>query len=187
MLNVTNQLAIMTPNQRIFTLIEWARPIKPLLLIYCLSLLFSCRSVLEVPGKPLNELTGSTDEFPTGSPKYNVSIIADGKPLSDSRAIPGTTKEIELIAQLTEKSLKDYPQLNSTVTINKAIINLARGTQRVDFIDWPGSRPLATLLKQAQAGDRFIIQFDDVSVQTKQGVRQKVAKPNISLIAISVL
>lgn len=106
---------------------------------------------------------------------YAVSILVDDKPIDIVNGIPLTAKSVRINGQLSTKSRQDYPELNPDVAINKATISLVRGTKRVSFIDWAGTEPLAIVLSQnAKAGDRYVIQFEDVSAQTKQGTTRKL-------------
>ncbi|GAB3716945.1 hypothetical protein GCM10027592_58700 [Spirosoma flavus] len=107
-------------------------------------------------------------------PNYEVILMADGKPLDLSQGISARTKVLQLLGQLDQKSLQQYPQLKTTVLINKAILNLVRDTRRVAYEEWPGDGSIAGLFQQAKAGDRFVIQFDDVESLTKQGMVQKI-------------
>jgi hypothetical protein len=115
---------------------------------------------------------------------YDVAILADGKQIDPVRGIQDTTKELSFTGQLTKESRISYPQLKPDVTIGKATINLVRDTQRVGFINWPGTESLSSLFKQAKAGDRCLIQFDEVSVRSNQGVAQKVK--GFKLIQITI-
>ena len=115
---------------------------------------------------------------------YDVTILADGKPLELTKGIPVSTKAIRLIGQLTPKSKQAYPQLKQDVLIHKATLNLVRDTRRVGFITWPGDASIATLFKEAKVGDRFLVQFEDVELQTKQGQTQKL--DNSKLVQITV-
>ncbi|GAB4054649.1 hypothetical protein [Spirosoma litoris] len=118
------------------------------------------------------------------NPNYDVTILADGKPLELTQGIPVGTKAIHLIGQLTPKSQQEYPQLKHEVLIHKATLNLVRDIRRVGFITWPSDGGIATLFKEAKVGDRFLVQFDDVELQTKQGQTQKL--DNSKLVQIMV-
>ncbi|GAB3011643.1 hypothetical protein [Spirosoma pulveris] len=117
-------------------------------------------------------------------PNYDVTMIADGKPLDLGQGIPVHTKVLQLRGRLTQASQQQYPQLNPTVVINKATFNLIRDTRRVSYMNWPGQESIARLFKQAKAGDRFLIQFEDVESQTKQGVVQKI--DNFKIVQVTV-
>ncbi|QMW04755.1 hypothetical protein [Spirosoma foliorum] len=117
-------------------------------------------------------------------PSYDVTIVADGKPLDLSQGIPAHTRTLQLRAQLTQNSQQQYPQLKPTVLINKAILNLVRDTRRVSFVNWPSDESVASLFKQAQVGDRFLIQFEDVESQTKGGVVQKIDNSKIVQVTV---
>ncbi|GAB3890211.1 hypothetical protein [Spirosoma agri] len=117
-------------------------------------------------------------------PVYDVTVTADGKSLDLNQGISASTKTVELTGQLTPESQQQYPQLKPVVLINKAVFNLIRDTRRVGFINWPQDGSIARLFKEARSGDRFVIQFEDVEVQTKQGTTQKV--DGLKLIQISV-
>ncbi|GAB4028726.1 hypothetical protein [Spirosoma koreense] len=118
------------------------------------------------------------------NPKYIVTVVADGKPLNLSQGISLTTKTLDLTAQLTQESLREYPQLKPNIAINKAILNLVRDTKRVGYLDWSGEESIVTLLKEAKKGDRLVIQLEDVKAQTKKGVAQKVNDDKIIQISI---
>ncbi|GAB4009744.1 hypothetical protein GCM10028808_19120 [Spirosoma migulaei] len=106
---------------------------------------------------------------------YAVSILVDDKPIDIVKGIPITAKNVCISGQLSTKSRQEHPELNPDVEINKATISLVRGAERVSFIDWAGNEPLAIVLsKKAKAGDRYVIQFDEVSAQTSQGAAQKL-------------
>lgn len=115
---------------------------------------------------------------------YDVAILADGKPIDPVRGIQNTTKALSFTGQLTGESRISHPQLKPEVTISKAIINLVRDTRRVGFINWPGTESLKDLFKQARAGDRCIIQFDEVSVRSTRGVPRKLK--DFKIIQVSI-
>lgn len=117
-------------------------------------------------------------------PNYNVTITVDGKPLDLIQGISTHTKALQLTGQLTQDSQRQYPQLKSTVLINKATLNLIRNTRRVSFINWPGNGSVASLFSQAKAGDQFLIQFEDVESQTQQGVSQKIDNSKIVQVTV---
>ena len=54
------------------------------------------------------------------NPTYDVTIVADGKPIDLIQGIPARTKALQLTGQLTQKSQQQYPKLKPTVLINKA-------------------------------------------------------------------
>ncbi|WP_093835437.1 hypothetical protein [Spirosoma endophyticum] len=105
-------------------------------------------------------------------PDYNPVIIIDGKPLADYKStIPPSTKKLTVKGQLTDRSRQDYPELNSTVIIDKAVISIIRANRIVASINWKDSQSSSIdLSERAQTGDRFVIQFVDVSTQTKDGI-----------------
>ncbi|SFF20294.1 hypothetical protein SAMN05216167_1355 [Spirosoma endophyticum] len=105
---------------------------------------------------------------------YDVTIIADGKALDLSQGIPASTKTIELTGQRTQKDLQQDSQLKPDVLIQKATLTLARDTKKICAINWPGKASIANLFKEAKVGDRLMIQFEDVELQTKQGQTQKI-------------
>jgi hypothetical protein len=107
---------------------------------------------------------------------YTVSILVDEKLIDAAKGIPVTAKNIRIEGQLTKESRQVHPELAADIAINKATISLVRGTERVSFIDWAGNEPLAIVLSQkAKAGDRYVIEFEEVSAQTRQGAIQKLS------------
>jgi hypothetical protein len=117
-------------------------------------------------------------------PDYTVAIVVDGHPFNISEGIPTNTKTLALTGQLTQQSQQEYPQLDPTLVISKAILNLVRETKRIGFITLPTDKSLAELLKQVKVGDRFILQLEDVSVQFKQGGTQKIDRAKILKISV---
>ncbi|WP_461091876.1 hypothetical protein [Spirosoma gilvum] len=108
-------------------------------------------------------------------PDYTVIITADGRPVDLKKGISTTTQTIQLQGSLTKESRQLFPQLKSDVLIEQVIISLVRGTRRVDYLNWTGVESLARLSKQAQAGDRYVMQFEEVSTQTRQGTSTKLS------------
>ncbi|WP_461066978.1 hypothetical protein [Spirosoma horti] len=115
---------------------------------------------------------------------YDVTFIADGKLVNLTQGIPHDAKTFNMKGKLTPESKKRYPQLKSEVAINKAVISLVRNTRRVAFVNWTGNESLSSLPKLMQAGDRFVVQFDDVDAQSKDGINHKLA--NFKFMQITV-
>ena len=118
-------------------------------------------------------------------PSYDVTILADGKPLALTQGIPLSTKVIQFTGQLTPESQQEYPHLKNDVLIHKATLNLVRDTRRVGFSSWPSDASIATLFEEAKVGDRFLIQFEDIELQTKQGQSQKLATSKLVQMMVS--
>ena len=106
-------------------------------------------------------------------PNYEVAILADGKPLDHSEGISMSTKVIALTGQLTPKSLQQYPQMKPTILIHNSRLFLLRDNRPISAINWPGKASVGDLFKDAKVGDRFMIKFEEVELQTKQGQTQK--------------
>ena len=106
--------------------------------------------------------------------RYTVSIIIDGNPVDLSKGIPAVAHTITMQGQLTPESLRENPQLKLAVSINHAVISLVRDTRRVGFVNWPASKSLTSLSRQSRAGDRYVIQFDDVDAEARDGKREKM-------------
>ncbi|WP_080055935.1 hypothetical protein [Spirosoma aerolatum] len=117
-------------------------------------------------------------------PDYTVSIIADGKPVDLKEGIAAITQTIQLQGKLTKESKAQFPQLHSDVLIERVMISLVRGTQRIDYLNWTGDESLIKLSTQAQAGDRYVMQFEKVNVQTKQGTMNPLTKAVIYSVSL---
>ncbi len=108
-------------------------------------------------------------------PTYEVLVYEDGVPINPEIGISNLSKSIQLKVVLTDNSVDKYPYLKPSVIAKNLIANHIRNGKRIKL--YPGDPSLNfVLLGVLQAGDRIVIELDNLRVETKDGMTRKLTR-----------